>query len=69
MIVITGAAGFIASFLAEQFNKDNENDLILVDDFTKENKEVNHKSLKCHKKIDRSEFYRWFKSNVTLLIM
>ena len=44
MIVITGAAGFIASFLAEQFNKDNENDLILVDDFTKENKEVNHKT-------------------------
>ena len=69
MIVITGAAGFIASFLAEQFNKDNENDLILVDDFTKENKEVNHKSLKCHKKIDRSEFIAGLNQIVTLLIM
>ena len=63
MIVITGAAGFIASFLAEQFNKDNENDLILVDDFTKENKKVNHLDLNCHKKIDRSEFIEWFNSN------
>jgi len=67
MIVITGAAGFIASFLAEQFNKDNENDLILVDDFTKENKEVNHKSIKCHKKIDRSEFLSWFKRNFNIV--
>ena len=63
MIVITGAAGFIASFLAEQFNKDSENSLILVDDFSRKDKEVNHKSLKCHKKIDRSEFISWFKSN------
>jgi len=63
MIVITGSAGFIASFLAEQFNKDNENDLILVDDFTKENKKVNHLDLTCHKKIDRSEFIEWFNSN------
>jgi ADP-L-glycero-D-manno-heptose 6-epimerase len=63
MIVITGAAGFIASFLAEQFNKDNENNLILVDDFTKENKKVNHLDLNCYKKIDRSEFIEWFNSN------
>ena len=63
MIVITGSAGFIASFLAEQFNKDSENSLILVDDFSRKDKEVNHKSLKCHKKIDRSEFISWFKSN------
>ena len=32
-----------------------------------ENKEVNHKSLKCHKKIDRSEFISWFKSNSTVV--
>ncbi|MDC0459782.1 ADP-glyceromanno-heptose 6-epimerase [Crocinitomicaceae bacterium] len=63
MIVITGAAGFIASFLAEQFNKDNENNLILVDDFTKENKKVNHLDLNCYKKIDRSKFIEWFNSN------
>ncbi|MDB3905453.1 ADP-glyceromanno-heptose 6-epimerase [Crocinitomicaceae bacterium] len=65
MIVITGAAGFIASFLAEQLNKDNENALILVDDFSRKDKELNHKTLKCHKKIDRTEFIEWFKSNST----
>ena len=31
--------------------------------FSRKDKEVNHKSLKCHKKIDRSEFISWFKSN------
>ena len=51
MIVITGAAGFIASFLAEQFNKNNINDLILVDDFSRKDKELNHKSINCCKKI------------------
>ena len=65
MIVITGAAGFIASFLAEQFNKNNINNLILVDDFSRKDKEINHKALKCHKKIDRTEFLSWFKSNNT----
>ena len=65
MIVITGAAGFIASFLAEQFNKNNINNLILVDDFSRKDKEINHKTLKCHKKIDRTEFLSWFKSNST----
>jgi len=63
MIVITGAAGFIASFLAEQFNENNEINLILVDDFSRKDKEVNHLDLNCHKKIDRSEFIEWFNSN------
>ena len=67
MIVITGAAGFIASFLAEQFNKDNENTLYSLMILREENKEVNHKSLKCHKKIDRSEFISWFKSNSNIV--
>ena len=67
MIVITGSAGFIASFLAEQFNKDSENSLILVDDFSRKDKEVNHKSIKCHKKIDRSEFLSWFKRNFNIV--
>ena len=67
MIVITGAAGFIASFLAEKFNENNEINLILVDDFSRKDKEVNHKSIKCHKKIDRSEFLSWFKRNFNIV--
>ena len=67
MIVITGAAGFIASFLAKKFNENNEKNLILVDDFSRKDKEVNHKSIKCHKKIDRSEFLSWFKRNFNIV--
>ena len=44
MIVITGAAGFIASFLAQELNKVGKNDLVLVDDFSIKDKENNHKS-------------------------
>ncbi len=35
MIVVTGAAGFIASFLAQELNQTGRNDLVLVDDFSR----------------------------------
>lgn len=38
MIVVTGAAGFIASYLAEALNAAGHQDLILVDDFSVEAK-------------------------------
>jgi len=63
MIVVTGAAGFIASFLAEKLNKSGVNNLILVDDFSRKDKERNHKNLQCHSKIERSAFIDWFSSN------
>ena len=63
MIVVTGAAGFIASFLAEALNKSGVNDLILVDDFLRKDKENNHKNLRCHSKIERSAFIDWFSTN------
>ena len=63
MIVVTGAAGFIASFLVEQLNESGVTDLILVDDFSREDKQNNHKNLQCHSKIERSIFIDWFSSN------
>ena len=63
MIVVTGAAGFIASFLAQEFNKSNIENLILVDDFSRKDKEKNHANLKFHSKIDRSDFIQWFSKN------
>ena len=36
MIIITGAAGFIGSVVAGFFNQQGQDDLILVDDFSKE---------------------------------
>ncbi|MDA0881884.1 MAG: NAD-dependent epimerase/dehydratase family protein, partial [Bacteroidetes bacterium] len=36
MIVVTGAAGFIASGLVEKLNEEGFYDLVLVDDFSRE---------------------------------
>jgi ADP-L-glycero-D-manno-heptose 6-epimerase len=41
MIVVTGAAGFIASYLAEVLNEQGRTNLILVDDFSTEAKKNN----------------------------
>ncbi|MBI1307221.1 MAG: ADP-glyceromanno-heptose 6-epimerase [Bacteroidetes bacterium] len=58
MIIITGAAGFIGSCLASDFNKKGRSDLILVDDFSKPGKEENWKNLKCIARIDRNDFLK-----------
>ena len=60
MIVITGAAGFIGSFLANELNKQGIADLILVDDFSSEKKKSNHIHLRCEHKIQRNDFFDWY---------
>ncbi|MGB1647422.1 MAG: ADP-glyceromanno-heptose 6-epimerase, partial [Crocinitomicaceae bacterium] len=62
MIVITGAAGFIGSFLANELNKQGITDLILVDDFSSEKKKPNHIHLSCEHKIQRDDFFDWYKA-------
>ena len=55
-IVITGAAGFIGGCLVEYLNKMGLNNLILVDDFSKQkNISLNGKS---HISIDREDFFK-----------
>ncbi|MDI1233063.1 MAG: ADP-glyceromanno-heptose 6-epimerase [bacterium] len=63
MIVITGAAGFIASCLVQKLNDEGYVDLILVDDFSKTEKIDNWKGKKYTQKIERSEFLVWAKNN------
>ena len=60
MIVITGAAGFIGSFLADKLNKQGITDLILVDDFSSEKKKLNHTHLSYEHKIQRDDFFDWY---------
>lgn len=60
MIVITGAAGFIASVVAGTLNQNGISDLILVDDFHKAAKEGNYLNKKHIRRIDRNEFLPWF---------
>lgn len=63
MIVVTGAAGFIASFLAQELNQSGRNDLLLVDDFSRKDKVNNHKNIQCHSRIERTVFIDWFSNN------
>ncbi|MFN8230304.1 MAG: ADP-glyceromanno-heptose 6-epimerase [Bacteroidia bacterium] len=65
MIVISGAAGFIASCLISKLNENNLTDLILVDDFSFDSKRKNYETKNFLKKIDRLDFLNWFKENYT----
>jgi len=63
MVVITGSAGFIGSCLVSKFNSEAISDLILVDDFSKHEKDENSVGKKLSKKIERFEFIDWFEKN------
>ena len=63
MVVVTGAAGFIGSVVAGELNQKGYNDLILVDDFSKKEKERNYIDLKYEALVDRNIFFDWFKEN------
>ena len=59
MIVVTGAAGFIASALVSRLNAANFNDVVVVDNFSVEKKLRNLKGKKLREYVDRGEFFAW----------
>ncbi len=63
MIVLTGAAGFIGSCMLSHLNKAGYRDIVLVDDFTKNDKIVNFKLKNFTRKVDRNLFIPWLKEN------
>jgi len=63
MIVITGAAGFIGSNLISKLNSEGFKDLILVDDFSRQDKEPNYIRKTFKKLIDRTVFDKWLREN------
>lgn len=65
MIVVTGSAGFIASCLVSKLNTEGFKDIILVDDFSHKERELNYHAKQYSKKIERSVFIDWFKINAT----
>lgn len=67
MIVITGAAGFIGSCMITKLNESGHSDLILVDDFTKEQKKKNWINKKYIDKIQRDVFFQWANNNAKLI--
>lgn len=63
MIVVTGAAGFIASALVSKLNEEQFYDLVLVDDFSRADREQNYKNKRYTQLVDRSEFHQWLDEN------
>ena len=63
MIVVTGAAGFIASNVVKALNDYGRQDLILVDDFSKEEKRRNYEDRFFHCLVHRDEFLQSFREN------
>ena len=63
MIIVTGAAGFIGSCLVRKLNDEGYNDLVLVDDFSKSEKEKNLSGKKYTSKVGRNDFHDWVRNN------
>jgi len=63
MIVITGAAGFIGSYTAKFLNEHGFFDLVLVDNFTREEKKRNFEQLKFTELVSRDSFFEWIDKN------
>lgn len=63
IIAVTGAAGFIGSYLVGYLNKLGFENLILVDDFSDERKVKNLKGKKSAYKVHREQFFDWIKSH------
>jgi len=63
MIVVTGAAGFIGSCLVGRLNGEGYKDIVVVDDFSDDEKNKNLEGKKYSKQIDRMEFHGWLREN------
>ncbi|MSQ78841.1 MAG: ADP-glyceromanno-heptose 6-epimerase [Flavobacteriaceae bacterium] len=63
MIVVTGAAGFIASCMVAYLNECGYKDVVAVDDFSKPQKNLNLDGKQLSARIHRDEFIDWLAKN------
>jgi ADP-L-glycero-D-manno-heptose 6-epimerase len=59
MIIVTGAAGFIGSCMISKLNNKGIRDIVLIDDFSSEEKNKNLRNKSFSEKIDRKQFFSW----------
>ncbi len=67
VIAVTGAAGFIGSYLTGYLNNLGFNRLILVDDFSRSDKLPNLSGKQYLEKINREDFFDWQQRNRGML--
>lgn len=63
MIIVTGAAGFIGSYLIQRLNQENFNAIIAVDKFDNQEKNKNLIGSKIKERVDRDHFLTWLDKN------
>jgi len=59
-IIVTGAAGFIGSCLVSFLNEKGYENLILVDEFNREDRELNLLHKKFIVQVERENFFEWY---------
>lgn len=63
MIVVTGAAGFIGSALVSRLNKERYFDIVVVDDFSRDDKNANLEGKTIMERVHRDDFHEWLDKN------
>lgn len=64
MIVITGSAGFIGSCVVSYFNQKGHKDIVVVDDFSRTDKNKNLEGKQYIEKVHRNDFFKWFENTI-----
>ena len=70
MIVVTGAAGFISSCLVAELNAKGFKNIVVVDDFSREDKNQNLFGKELLAKVPRKDFFKWandFKTEIDFI--
>ncbi len=62
-ILLTGAAGFIGSYLLGYLNRKGFEQIVIVDDFSDEDKWFNYDSKKFQEKVERDHLPEWLQAN------
>jgi ADP-L-glycero-D-manno-heptose 6-epimerase len=64
-IIVTGAAGFIGSCLVGKLNNKGYKEIVLVDDFSRKDKDRNYNRKAFLEKVDRMKFAEWLEDHAT----
>lgn len=62
-ILVTGAAGFIGSYLVGYLNSQGYQNIIIVDDFSNEKKEPNYSAKTFLEKVEREKLFEWLEQS------
>jgi len=67
MIVVTGAAGMIGSNMVRKLNDEGFKDIVVVDEFSREEKNKNLDNKQISQRVDRMRFFEWLDENQKLV--